>query len=268
MERARPKKSLGQHFLTDTRILRRIADSCRLAQSDTVVEIGPGRGALTRLLAERSRNVYALELDSRLIASLRSELTHCSGLTILHQDALKFNFMSLVSGVGLKVVGNIPYYISSPLLEHLFGYRACIKEICITVQKEFARRVVARPGSKEYGSLSCFAQYYTEPEILFYIKPGSFFPVPKVDSAFLRMRLRERVAFPGDQDGEKLFFRVVRAAFSQRRKMLKNTLEGIVDADGLQKFFCSTGINPKARAENLSLGDFKRLSEFAFGLPE
>jgi 16S rRNA (adenine1518-N6/adenine1519-N6)-dimethyltransferase len=263
MELLRPKKSLGQHFLTDQRILRRIADACSDTASDTVVEIGPGRGALTRLLAQRFQRIYALELDARLIAPLRAEFEFFPQVQILHQDALTFDPSTLAWAHGLKIVGNIPYYISSPLLERLFSYRGLIKEICITVQKEFARRVVAPPGSKEYGSLSCFAQYYSEPEILFYIKRGCFSPAPKVDSAFLRLRLQDRVAYEGDPQGEKLFFHVMRAAFSQRRKMLKNTLDGIVEADALQKFFISTGINPKARAEILSLRNFMRLSEFA-----
>lgn len=255
----RPKKSLGQHFLNDRAILRRIVDACDITSSDTVIEIGPGTGALTRLLAEKAKTLYALELDAGLIQRLREEFSSYANVRILHQDAVTVDPASF-AGERIKVIGNIPYYISTPLLERLFAFRSKISIVGITVQKEFARRIVAPPGSKEYGCLSCFAQYHSDPEILFTIKRGSFFPVPKVDSSFLLLRMKQQVLFEADPAAETAFFRLVRAAFSQRRKMLKNTLKDIVPAGVLTDFFARKNIHPQSRAENVSLEDFAELA--------
>jgi len=160
----------------------------------------------------------------------------------------------------IKVFGNIPYNISSPLLEYFIDHRNLISEIFITVQKEFAARVVAVPGSKVYGSLSCFAQYYFEPQIVFNIRKNSFFPVPKVDSTFLKLKVRKE---PNVRvDNEDLFFKVIRAAFNKRRKTLRNSLEGVVSKEILDKFFTLRKLNPNIRPDDLSLEDFGCLSGF------
>lgn len=254
------KKSLGQHFLTDPRILQRIAGSCDIGPSDTVVEIGPGRGHLTRVLAGYGVPLYCLELDRRLISLLQQEFLAFPNVHILHQDCLTFDLRTL-NALSIKVVGNIPYYLSTPLIEHLFRYRSGIGGICIMVQKEFARRMVARPGSKEYGSLSCFVQYHCDARILFPVSRGSFFPAPGVDSALVRLIPRQRVHFESDGESQEMFFRIVRASFGQRRKMLKNALNGNVEPELLTRFLSEHGMSEKVRAEELSLDDFVRLVE-------
>lgn len=259
--RISPKKRLGQHFLVCKNIQKKIIDACCFTDNDIVCEIGAGFGVLTPLIAERVKKVYALEIDPALCEQLEKVKETHPNIEIVMQDILRFNFENLFSGHSrkVKVVGNIPYYISTPILERLFTFRKIIASAALTVQKEFARRVVAQPGSKEYGSLSCFARYYCEPSILFYIKSACFKPAPKVDSAFIRLTIRDQPE-PAVGD-EAFFFKVMRTAFTYRRKTLRKSLEGIVSPEALDTFFTRESLNRNIRPEMLSLLDFKKLSD-------
>jgi len=261
---SKPKKSLSQNFLIDKNIRGKIITSCVFKSSDVAVEIGAGSGELTAMIAGQVKKLYAVEIDKRLYPVLSQRLALHSNASIVKANILKFDLKSFLRDEGLsakiKVFGNIPYNISSPLLEYFIDHRNLISEIFITVQKEFAARVVAVPGSKVYGSLSCFAQYYFEPQIVFNIRKNSFFPVPKVDSTFLKLKVRKE---PNVRvDNEDLFFKVIRAAFNKRRKTLRNSLEGVVSKEILDKFFTLRKLNPNIRPDDLSLEDFGCLSGF------
>ncbi len=260
--RHKPIKSLGQNFLVDQNIRRKIIAALDLEPADIIFEIGAGRGELTGLIAPKVDKLYALEIDRRLYSLLIESLRAYRNVSVTNQDILKCDLNKIleenkIKG-GIKVFGNIPYYISSPIIEHLINYKTVIKEVFITVQKEFAKRVVALPGSKEYGSFSCFVQYYAIPEILFQINRGCFYPAPKVDSCFLRLRFREKPAV--SVKNEELLFRIIRAAFNQRRKTLKNTLKGKVQSEKLAEFLLKNNLNSNVRAEELSLAEFTDLA--------
>jgi len=256
----KPKKSLGQNFLIDQNIQRKIIDACNFNSSDIVLEIGAGRGELTRLIAPRVEKVYALELDSNLCRALKESLRVYSNVEIINQDILKLNFQSRFRKLEnkLNVIGNIPYYITTPILERLLKFRELIEEIYVTVQKEFATRVTARPGSKDYGCLSCFLQYYSEPKIFFLIKKTSFFPSPKVNSCFLSLKIRGK--YPIDPKDERRFFRIIRTAFNQRRKTLRNSLRDVIAQQKLYAFFKEYNINANVRPEDLTISDFLHLA--------
>lgn len=257
--RNKPKKSLGQNFLIDRNIQKKIIGHCALSSDDIVLEIGAGRGELTSQLAKIVKKVYALEIDKYLCAVLHSGLKDAPNAMVLNQDILKFDLNRRFKKhkARIKVVGNIPYYISSPIIERLIRFKDKIDCAYLTVQKEFARRIVSPPGSKQYGSLSCFAQYYTEPRILFNIKKTSFSPAPKVDSSFLRLKIRK--ACPVKVNDEALFFRVIRTAFNYRRKTLRNSLKGVLPEGKLRDFFSTFNIDANIRPEDLALQDFARL---------
>jgi len=256
--RPQPKKSLGQNFLIDRNIQNKIIESVDLDPADTVLEIGPGEGAITGLLCRDAAKVFAVEIDRNLCALLTTKFATVQNLSVINADFLKFDLRSLPPGNKLKVIGNIPYYITSPIVEHLLLYRERITDIYLTVQKEFANRMAADPGSKVYGSFSCFVQYYTEPEILFLIKKNSFHPAPKVDSCFMRMKLREEPAVK--VKNEAMLFKIIRTAFQQRRKTMKNGLEELIPNRKLEEFFRQYDIDPRIRAEDLSLQDFANLA--------
>jgi len=258
---AKPNKSLGQNFLIDKNIQKKIIRACNLKVEDIILEIGAGRGDLTVELARGTAKVYALEIDNRLYPILDKQLVSFTNSQVIKADILKFDIEKFLLGnkikKKIKVIGNIPYNISSPIIQRLIGYSDYIDEIFITVQKEFAKRVAASPGSKNYGSFSCFVQYYLEPKIIFEIKRNSFFPAPKVDSCFLalRKRLKPRVLVK-DEDA---FFKLIRKAFNQRRKTLRNSLEGFVPQEKLDAFFIQKGIDKNVRPEDLSLEEFADL---------
>jgi len=259
-----PKKRLGQNFLIDKNIQQKITHACNLGSDDIVLEIGSGKGDLTVHLAKSAKKVYALELDRRLYPVLEEKLKPFTNCRIIKADILKFDldkfFQAEKIKQRIKVIGNIPYYISSPIIQHLILYRNKIRQIYITVQKEFGCRVVAAPGSKNYGSFSCFVQYYLESKIIFVIKKNSFLPAPKVDSCFLSLRVREKpLVNVADEEG---FFKLIRKAFNQRRKTLRNSLEGMVRQEQLEEFFKSRSLDKNVRPENLSLEQFADLSNF------
>lgn len=252
-----PKKSLGQNFLTDKNIVRKIVSSCGFSAGDTVVEIGSGKAEMTKMIAQEVRKVYAVEIDKRLIPILSDALKGCPNVEIINQDVLDLDLVGLAPRKKVKVVGNIPYYISSTIIAHLIASRPAVKEVYLTVQKEFAERACAAAGSKEYGSFSCFVQYYTDAKILFTIPRTCFTPAPKVDSAFLRLVPRKKLLLGPRK--EKELFCVIRSSFGKRRKTMRNSLKGVVPQQRLDRFFSNFSIDPNTRPEELGLADFINL---------
>lgn len=252
----RARKRFGQNFLVSPGVIRKIVDAIAPRPGDTVVEIGPGLGALTGPLLERIDHLHVVEIDRDLIARLRERFP-AEHLTIHEGDALAFDFGTLKGAGPLKIVGNLPYNISSPLLFHLADYGDRVAEMHFMLQKEVVDRMVAAPGSGDYGRLSVMLQVRFWMERLFVVPPGSFNPPPKVDSAIVRMIPLEKVGAGGtvlaDPD---LFSRLVAAAFSQRRKMLRNTLKEF----GGERLLETQGIAPTARAEALPVDVYVRLS--------
>jgi 16S rRNA (adenine1518-N6/adenine1519-N6)-dimethyltransferase len=245
------RKRFGQHFLVNRHYIERIVNALDLRADDNVVEIGPGLGALTRPLLERVRRLTVIEIDRDLAARLTAEFTP-ERLTLHSADALEFDFASL--GKDLRVLGNLPYYISSPLLFHLAQYDANIRDVTVMLQKEVVDRMVAAPATPDYGRLSVTLQVRFRIQRLFTVPPGAFRPAPKVESAVARLTpLRE--ARP-QLANERLFAEVVAAAFGQRRKTLRNALKTLATEEQLER----AGIDPGARGETLAIADFVRLA--------
>jgi 16S rRNA (adenine1518-N6/adenine1519-N6)-dimethyltransferase len=258
------KKSLGQHILADDNIAEKIIAGLDIQKDEGVIEIGPGLGALTHRLAALARRVVAVEIDGRLASVLKSETSDAATTTILRQNILKVNFAELTRPYGdiarWKVVGNLPYYITSAILMHLVENRESYSTAVITVQEEFARRMVAKPGSKDYSSLSIYVQYRLDPEILFVIKPTSFFPRPDVRSAVVRLSGPERP--PLDVRDEGLFFQTIRAAFGQRRKTLRRSLRQIpgLTPEIMGELGRMAGVGLDNRPEVVSIQEFASLA--------
>jgi 16S rRNA (adenine1518-N6/adenine1519-N6)-dimethyltransferase len=261
----KPKKSLGQNFLLHPHQARRIVDALEVTPQDVVVEIGPGLGALTVLLAETARGVLALEVDQALAAFLREELfAGQTKVRIVSEDVLKFDLtaFSREAGQPLKVVGNLPYHITSPLLFKLTAEKAALSLAVLMVQAEVGNRLLARPGGKDYGILSVMAQYHFRLSRLFTLGPANFYPPPQVNSVVLKL-----VPAKPDPEAtdEHTFSRVVKIAFAQRRKTLKNTLAAKAAVFGLQPqdlldILDQVGIEPGRRAETLSVAQFVEVS--------
>jgi 16S rRNA (adenine1518-N6/adenine1519-N6)-dimethyltransferase len=248
------KKYLGQNFLFDPSILHRIIDVSGVTHTDLVVEIGPGFGRLTKMLAETVKKVIAIELDSELFKKLKDELKEFNNIELVNEDVLKYPFEKLEP---FKVVSNIPYYITTPIIFRLLEARKNLISMTLTIQKEVAERIVAKPDTKDYGVLTLSVQYYTEPEIKFIIPKGAFRPIPKVDSAVIRMEmLKEPRVKVSDQ---KLFFRIIKAGFAQRRKTLANALKPI--AGDVKEILIKAGIEPLRRAETLTIEEFAGLTD-------
>ena len=246
----RARKRFGQNFLSDPNIIRKIIEAIRPLPGDRMVEIGPGLGAMTEPLMARLDHLHVVEIDRDLIARLKTAHSP-DKLTIHEGDALKFDFGSLVAdGAPLRVVGNLPYNISTPILFHLSAYAEKVKDMTFMLQKEVIMRMVAEPGTEEYGRLSVMLQYRFRMGRMFDVPPGAFRPAPKVMSSIVRM-----APLPKDQLGaqdETLLGKIVTAAFGQRRKTLKNTLRDYMgDAD-----FAALGIDPSLRGEKLSVEQF------------
>ncbi|MDD5154869.1 MAG: 16S rRNA (adenine(1518)-N(6)/adenine(1519)-N(6))-dimethyltransferase RsmA [Candidatus Omnitrophica bacterium] len=256
----KPKKRLGQNFLADKNIRKKIAVSCQLQKTDIVLEIGAGRGEITNLIAEHVDTVYAVEFDKDLWQALKDSTQGHQNIKIIKADILKLDLARHFGSLRqkIKVIGNVPYYITSPIIAHLLGYRDIIGKIFLTVQKEFALRICAKPGSKDYGSFSCFVQYYCLPRVMFSIKNTSFNPAPKVDSSFLSLEIRDQPAVKVKD--EEYFFKVIRSAFNKRRKTLRNSLRETVPSEKLEKFFRNYNINANIRPEDLALSDFAHLA--------
>ena len=257
----KPKKRLGQNFLIDKNIQNKIINACNLRSCDTVLEIGAGRGELTQLIAQRVNKVYAFEIDRDLCSILKDNLINHKNAAIINKDFLKVDLREYFkkSDHKVKVIGNIPYYITTPIIEYLLKYKHNLEIIFLTVQKEFALRMLSKAGNKDYGSFSCFIQYYTRPKKLFFITRACFRPIPKVDSCFLELGIRQ--APPVKIENEELLFKIIRAAFNKRRKTLRNSLKGIITSEGLEEFFVKYDIDSNIRPESLTLEDFAKLSE-------
>ncbi|MBI3028774.1 MAG: ribosomal RNA small subunit methyltransferase A [Candidatus Rokubacteria bacterium] len=261
------RRALGQHFLRDAGIARRVVEIAGLTSQDLCVEIGPGEGALTFLLAERAGRLLALEVDEQLVHGLRARLAALTHVEVRLADARRFDYSTLPAlrpapEGRVVVVGNLPYSVSKPILERLVAARTAVSEMVLTLQKEVAERVAAGPGSKRYGALSVLTQLYCDARLALAIPPGAFRPPPKVDSAVLHLRVRAAPRAPiGD---EERFHRLVKAAFSQRRKTLANALAGGlgVSVATARQWLGAAGIDGGRRAETLSLEEFSRLNSF------
>ncbi len=239
---------------------RRILDSLGLKPNDIVLEIGAGRGNMTEMLASQAGSVIAVELDPKLISILQQKFDGNAKVRICEADILQFPIDHVAREAGrdkIKVYGNLPYYITSPCLTHLFHYHPWIEEVVVMVQEEVARRIVAKPGSSDYGLLSLTCQYYTQPVLLFSVGPQSFSPPPQVRSAVVRMQVApQRDALGLREEDERSFWRFVRSAFAQKRKTLFNNWKSLFEEPRLRQAMENAGIEPLARAEALSLGQF------------
>lgn len=258
----RPSKGLGQNFIIDQTALSKIVAAAELTPNDTVLEIGAGLGTLTERLARQAGRVTAIELDERLIPVLQSVLANLNNVTLIQGDILALDPAALV-GVPdpwsltpgpYKVVANLPYYITSAILRHLLEARVRPRRMVVTVQREVAERIVAQPG--EMSLLAVSVQFYGRPELLFRIRPGSFYPSPEVESAVVRIDAYETPPVP--VESVEAFFRVVRAGFAQRRKQLRNTLAAGLDLlpDEVAARLEKVGVDPRRRAETLSLEEW------------
>ncbi|MBD2872874.1 16S rRNA (adenine(1518)-N(6)/adenine(1519)-N(6))-dimethyltransferase RsmA [Paenibacillus arenilitoris] len=260
------KKSLGQNFLIDQNILNKIVGAAELDKTKGALEIGPGIGALTQRLAEEAGKVTAVEIDNRLIPILRDILEGETNAEVVHGDVLKLDLKQLfaerfadVSGV--SVVANLPYYVTTPILMKLLEERLPLEHIVVMIQKEVAERMAAKPGGKDYGSLSVAVQYYCVPQLVCTVPHTVFIPQPNVDSAVIKLTLRDKPAV--DVPDEEHFFRVVQASFAQRRKTLANNLTAFVGKDrreALAELLKRCDIDPVRRGETLSLEEFARIS--------
>ena len=255
----RAKKSLGQNFLQDAHYLAKIAAAARLGPDDHVVEIGPGLGHLTRKIAEQVKRLIVIELDDRLIAPLREEFSTFPSVEIVHADALDYAYAALPGR--WKVVANLPYYISTPIIQRLLACRTRFSSLTLMLQKEVAERIAAEPGGKEYGFLSVLVQYAAVPRLEFLVPAGAFTPKPKVGSALVTLTMRA-VGTRAAAD-EELFVRVIKAAFSQRRKTLRNSLSQLgYLREVMDALPDSTGIDLGRRAETLSVDEFIDLADY------
>lgn len=252
------KKRFGQNFLTDQGVISSLIDAINPQANQVIVEIGPGLGALTKPLLAKIEHLHVVEIDRDIVAWMQTEYAKPAyaknTLSIHNVDALKFDFSSLSSS--LRVTGNLPYNISTPILFHLLDNVSHITDMHFMLQKEVVERMVAQPSTPEYGRLSVMLQYYLAMEYLITVPPEAFDPAPKVESAFVRCV--PHTALPFVAKDTALFYKVVLAAFCQRRKTLRNTLKGFFDDAG----FTALGINPQLRAENLSVAEFVTISNY------
>ena len=248
-------KKLGQNFLIKRGIVDEIVKAADLQEGEPVLEIGPGIGTLTQGLAQSGANVTAIELDTRLLEVLDTTLAQYSNVTIVHGDVLKLDVPSIMHYEPFKVVANLPYYITTPIIMSLLESRLPIERLVVMVQKEVALRMVAKPGTKDYGALSVAVQYYTKPDIVLDVPPKSFLPAPAVTSSVIRCVLRDKP--PVDVVDEKLFFRVVKAGFAQRRKTFANTMKTTgLSKDRIEELLVKANIDGQRRGETFNLQEF------------
>ena len=258
------KKGLGQNFLSSQSVLEDIAMASEI-ENEGVIEIGPGFGVLTNELAKRAKKVVALEIDDRLIPVLADTLGEYDNVKVINQDVLKTDMKKLIDdefdGEKVSVAANLPYYITTPIITALIEGDLPLKNLVVMVQKEVADRIIATPGTKNYGAISVLCQYYTEPELVCTVGASLFVPPPKVDSAVVKMAFRNTPAV--SIKDEEMFFKTVKAAFSQRRKTLLNCLVSNFTHTKaeLTELMESVGIEPTRRGETLSLDEFARLSD-------
>ena len=260
------QKRFGQNFLIDTHVLEKIIHASEITKDDFVLEIGPGIGTMTQYLAEAAGQVAAVEIDSALIPILKDTLKDWDNVTVIHGDILKTDIQKLAreknQGRPIKVVANLPYYITTPIIMGLFESHVPVASITVMVQKEVADRMQTGPGSKDYGALSLAVQYYARPEIVANVPPNCFMPRPKVGSAVICLRKHE--APPVQVEDEKLMFRLIRASFNQRRKTLVNSLKNSAELsyskDQIEKCMEKCGFSMTVRGEALTLKQFADLA--------
>jgi 16S rRNA (adenine1518-N6/adenine1519-N6)-dimethyltransferase len=258
-----PRKRLGQHFLVDPNILNKVVRAAQVGKEDVVLEVGPGLGQMTLALADRAKKVIAVEIDERLVTILRQKVEDHPNIEVIKSDILKVDFKHLFKKetVPIKVVANLPYQISTPLLFRFVESKETFSALNLMVQKEVAERMVASPGRKEYGPLSIFIQTYADVSIQFTIKPSAFFPAPKVESALVHMVWKEKPMI--ETDDEEWFKRVVKACFGYRRKTLINALKHseLSLCESVESRIEEIGIDPRRRPETLTIQEFAKLAE-------
>ena len=261
------QKKYGQNFLIDTHILEKIIDAAEITKVDMVLEIGPGIGTLTQYLCEAAREVVAVEIDDNLIPVLEDTLSEYDNVTVLNQDILKVDIGRIAEeknhGKPIKVVANLPYYITTPIIMGLFESHVPLESITVMVQKEVADRMQVGPGTKDYGALSLAVQYFSNPEVVCVVPPTCFIPQPKVASSVIRLTCHKNPVV--EVSDEAFMFKVIRASFNQRRKTLVNGLNNAptipVSKENIIKTIEELGYSPTIRGETLSLQEFATLSE-------
>ena len=263
------QKKFGQNFLIDERVLEKIISAAEVNKEDFVLEIGPGIGTMTQYLAENAREVMAVEIDKNLIPILSDTLSAYDNVSILNADILKVDIAKIVEekngGKPVKVVANLPYYITTPIIMGLFESHVPIDSITVMVQKEVADRMQVGPGTKDYGALSLAVQYYAKPKIVANVPPNCFMPRPKVGSAVIRLERYEKP--PVEVYDERAFFRLVKCCFAQRRKTLVNTVSNTagIEKERIRNALNTLGISETARSEQLTLAELAKLSNLLGG---
>ena len=262
----RPTKKLGQNFLTDKTVINRILDSAALDSKDVVIEVGPGKGALTGRLAAVVKNVYAIEKDNFLFGELNNKYASLSNLTLINEDALRTDFKTFEGNPKIKFIANLPYNITSPMLSRLTENRDLFSNIIIMIQKEVGDRIASEPGNKTYGSLSVLIQTFFNVTRLFTVPPGSFKPKPKVDSVVIKL-------IPTQTHCDlikdiNLYSRVVKSSFSSRRKMINNSLKSEFNKEEIEISLSNSEISGKRRAETMEVSEFIRLANNIYELQQ
>ena len=252
-------KSLGQNFLVDQNIVRDIVKGAEVSKEDYVIEIGPGVGTLTRELLKEAASVTAIELDDKLLPILKEELKEYENFHLIHGDATKVQLDAVYPGKEIKLVANLPYYVTTPIITKILNDKVAFSSLTIMIQKEVAERMDAVPGTKDYGSLSVLVQYYCDTKIVRSVPPESFIPRPKVDSTVIRLTKLEKPR--AHVEDEALFFKIVRMVFTMRRKTLSNNLKSLgYTREFIEEVLEAAGIDLKARGETLSVEKFAELS--------
>ena len=255
--RFRNKKSLGQNFMMDRNIARKLVESVGITKDDLILEVGPGTGILTEELLQRAKHVSSVEIDKRLVEILNERFASAKNYENIHHDFLTFDISGLSKRQKskIKIIGNIPYHITSQILIHIFEHYRVVENLTATVQKEVAERILSPPGSKTYGILSVYAAIFSTPEKLFNISRGAFNPRPKVESTAFRLNFKEKISVKSED--VKLLMRVIRTSFGKRRKMLRNSLKDIGDCIS---YLEGKGFDLSRRPESLHIGEFIDLS--------
>ena len=263
-------KSLGQNFLIDESVLDKMIAGSGIDENTNVIEIGPGFGTLTQRLCMNAKKVVAIEIDSTAVPILEKNLEEFNNLKIINDDVLKCDLEKIIAeefgGENIKIVANLPYYITTPIIMHILESRVKTDSLCIMIQKEVAQRIAAKPSTKDYGALTVAVNYYSTPRLICNVPPSSFIPMPKVSSSVISLDIRKEP--PVTLINEKGYFKVVKAAFGQRRKTLLNALSNScaipLSKDEVLKVLTGCGIDEKRRGETLSLEDFANISNMIF----
>lgn len=263
-------KSLGQNFLIDENVLEKIISGANIDKSTNVIEIGPGFGTLTQRLCQNAKKVVAIEIDKTAIPILKNNLEDFDNINIINDDVLKCDLKKIIKdefgGGSVTIAANLPYYITTPIIMHILESRIDAENLCIMIQKEVAERIVAKEGTKDYGALSIAVNYYAVPRMICHVPPSSFIPMPKVSSAVISLDIRKEP--PVSVNSEKGFFKVVKAAFAQRRKTLLNALSNSpaipMAKDEILNVLIECGIDEKRRGETLTLQDFADITNRIF----